>query len=63
MRAGLQQRREYLILLSISETCKNKGVRFLNFLLSEETDVDLCASRSRRYRQMMISSAGWTRRA
>lgn len=31
---------EYLILLSISETCKNKGVRFLNFLMSEESDVD-----------------------
>ncbi len=25
--------REYLILLSISETCKNKGIRFLDFLL------------------------------
>jgi len=36
--------REYLILLSISETCKNKGVRFLDFLLSEESDVDRFAS-------------------
>jgi hypothetical protein len=32
--------REYLILLSISETCKYKGVSFLDFLLSEEADVD-----------------------
>ncbi len=31
---------EYLILLSVRETCKRKGVNFLNFLLSEETDVD-----------------------
>jgi hypothetical protein len=32
--------REYLILLSVSETCKCKGVRFLDFLLSQESDVD-----------------------
>jgi hypothetical protein len=32
--------REYLVLLSISETCKCKGVSFLDFLLSEEADVD-----------------------
>jgi Transposase IS66 family len=39
--------REYLILLSISETCKSKGARFLDFLLSQETDVgiDLSAER------------------
>ena len=43
--------REYLILLSISETCKNKGVRFLDFLLSEETDVDQFAARMRRSRR------------
>ena len=43
--------REYLILLSISETCKNKGVRFLDFLLSEESDVDQFAARMRRSRR------------
>jgi len=32
--------REYLVLLSISETCKCKGVSFLDFLQSEEADVD-----------------------
>ena len=32
--------REYLVLLSISETCKCKGVSFLDFLLSQEGDVD-----------------------
>ena len=36
---------EYLILLSISETCKNKGVSFLRFLLSQETEVDRFAAR------------------
>lgn len=34
---GLQ---EYLVLLSISETCKCKGVSFLDFLLSGDVDVD-----------------------
>jgi len=39
--------REYLVLLSINETCKCKGVRFLDFLLSQESDVDKFASRGR----------------
>ena len=37
--------REYLVLLSISETCKCKGVSFLDFLLSQESDVDAFATR------------------
>jgi len=37
--------REYLVLLSISETCKCKGVSFLDFLLSQEGDVDAFATR------------------
>ena len=41
---------EYLILLSISETCRNKGVRFFDFLLSGERDIDVFASRRRRKR-------------
>jgi hypothetical protein len=32
--------REYLILLSICETCKYKGVSFLDFLRSGEKDID-----------------------
>jgi hypothetical protein len=32
--------REYLILLSISETCKYKGGNFLDFLRSGDKDVD-----------------------
>jgi predicted RecB family nuclease len=33
--------REYLILLSICETCKYKGVSFLDFLRSGEKDIDM----------------------
>jgi predicted RecB family nuclease len=36
---------EYLVLLSVRETCKRKGVNFLDFLLSEETDIDRFAGR------------------
>ena len=36
---------EYLVLLSISETCKCKGVSFLEFLLSEDADVDTFISK------------------
>ncbi len=35
--AGLH---EYLVLLSIQQTCKYKGISFLKFLLSREKDVD-----------------------
>ena len=31
---------EYLVLLSIAETCKYKGIDFLQFLLSGESDID-----------------------
>jgi len=37
--------REYLVLLSISETCKCKGVSFLDFLLSGDADVDTFVSK------------------
>jgi hypothetical protein len=37
--------REYLVLLSISETCTCKGVSFLHFLRSGETDIDVFAAR------------------
>jgi hypothetical protein len=32
--------RDYLVLLSISETCKYKGVNFLHFLQSGQVDID-----------------------
>ena len=37
--------REYLVLLSVSETCMYKGVGFLHFLRSGETDIDVFAGR------------------
>jgi len=36
--------REYLILLSVCETCKRRGISFLEFLLSEETSIDTFAA-------------------
>jgi len=38
---------EYLVLLSISETCKCRGVDFLTFLRSGELDIDNLANRQR----------------
>ncbi len=38
--------RDYLKLLSVYETCKYKGVRFLEFLLSKERDIDSFAERN-----------------
>jgi predicted RecB family nuclease len=32
---------EYLVLLSVYQTCKYKGVSFLKFLLSQETEIDV----------------------
>ena len=36
--------REYLILLSICETCKRRGISFMEFLLSGETSIDTFAN-------------------
>ncbi|PYV76148.1 MAG: hypothetical protein DMG96_14935 [Acidobacteria bacterium] len=38
--------RDYLVLLSISQTCKYKGVSFLDFLLSGQMDIDAFTGRS-----------------
>jgi predicted RecB family nuclease len=35
--------RDYLVLLSISETCRYKGIKFLDFLRSGQMDVDIFA--------------------
>jgi hypothetical protein len=43
--AGLQ---EYLVLLSIAQTCKYKGVSFLKYLLSRELDIDTFCKRPRK---------------
>ena len=33
--------KEFLILLSVWQTCKSKGINFLNFLCSRQQDIDL----------------------
>ena len=42
--------REYLVLLSLLETCKRKGIVFLDFLRSGETDIDAFAEHQRKRR-------------
>jgi predicted RecB family nuclease len=42
---------DYLVLLSIGQTCHYKGVSFLDFLMSMEQDVDIFCRRPRRKRQ------------
>jgi predicted RecB family nuclease len=41
---------EYLTLLSVAETCEYRGIDFLDFLRSEERDVDTFAKRRKRTR-------------
>ena len=36
---------DYLVLLTIYQTCKYKGVSFLKFLLSQERDIDVFCGR------------------
>jgi hypothetical protein len=40
--------RDYLVLLSVSETCRYKNVDFLEFLCSRETDIDVIRKRGGR---------------
>jgi hypothetical protein len=50
--AGLS---DYLVLLSICQTCRYKGVSFLKFLLSREKDVDaFCQGRRGKRRSPVI---------
>jgi hypothetical protein len=44
----------YLTLLSVYQTCKNKGVSLLRFFLSGERDIDAFRSRGRRKRRMPL---------
>jgi hypothetical protein len=41
---------DYLVLLSVQQTCEYRGVSFLNFLLSQEVDVEAYSLRGRRKR-------------
>src|SRR5208337_2099468 len=47
--AGLK---EYLILLSLCQTCRYKDVSFLRFLLSRERDIDAFRQQRRRKRRV-----------
>jgi hypothetical protein len=58
--AGLQ---DYLVLLSIYQTCRYKGLSFMKFLLSGERDIDAFAStprRSRRQPKLPMYPKGFT---
>jgi predicted RecB family nuclease len=54
---------DYLVLLSIYQTCRYKGVSFLKFLLSEVRDLDAFCARKRtrrRYRDVELYPKGFT---
>lgn len=53
--AGIE---EYLILLSVSETCRYKNLDFLKFLLSREKDIDAYAKSFGRNRAQPNLSTG-----
>jgi predicted RecB family nuclease len=57
---------EYLVLLSLCQTCRYKGVSFLKFLLSKELDIDRFREKRRERRPFVIETypAGfvWGRR-
>jgi hypothetical protein len=42
---------EFLVLLSICQTCRYKGISFLRFLLSRERDLDAFSDKKRRRRR------------
>jgi len=42
---------DYLVLLSLYQTCRYRGVSYLRFLLSRETDMDVFCERPRRRRK------------
>jgi hypothetical protein len=42
---------DYLVLLSVYQTCKYRGVSFLKFLLSGEDDVEIYCQRKRRQKR------------
>lgn len=47
--------KEYLILLSVCQTCKYRGVDFLDFLRSGEKDLDMFAASKRGRRRKTVS--------
>jgi hypothetical protein len=46
---------DYLVLLSIFQTCRNRGISFLKFLLSREQDIDsFCEGKRSKQRPPLI---------
>ena len=54
--------REYLVLLSISETCEYKGISFLDFLSSGEIDLEAFAAAHDRHKKLFGKNWGSTSR-
>jgi len=55
---------DYLVLLSVYQTCKYRGVSFLKFLLSGEQDVEAFCQRGRKKRgppRLEVYPKGFTR--
>jgi hypothetical protein len=46
--------REYLTLFSICETCKYKGISFLDFLRSGEKDIDVFIKKREKHRGVAV---------
>jgi hypothetical protein len=46
----------YLVLLSIFQTCRYKGVSFLKFLLSREQDVDVFCTGKQQKREAILET-------
>jgi predicted RecB family nuclease len=46
--------KDYLVLLSLGQTCRYKGVSFLKFLLSRERDIDVFVKRRRPRKRPLI---------
>ena len=53
---------DYLVLLSVYQTCKYRGVSFLKFLLSQEEDVEAFC-RAEAEEEMYATASRSTRRA
>ena len=48
--------REYLVLLSIYQTCRYRGINFMKFLASQEKDIDKYSLSKRRWEAEDLSA-------
>jgi hypothetical protein len=46
--------KDYLVLLSLCQTCRYRGMSFLKFLLSRERDIDACRGKGRARRRLPL---------